>query len=192
MGLDPRRDCEFGVVSRAFVLAGGASTRFGQDKASYVVNGKPMVMWVAEAIQAAGLSVSLVVRDESLRGLGLPLIVEPESMGRYPLRGVLAGLKTLDATESALFCPCDLPDLTAASVRRLVSTAAPAVAFDGERVHPLLGVLGAGAAGDLLRHIALRGSATAFFEGAERVLVPVGELRNVNRVGDLPIFTTGS
>jgi molybdopterin-guanine dinucleotide biosynthesis protein A len=173
------------VVSRAFVLAGGASKRFGQDKASYLVNGKPMVMWVVEAIRAAGLSVSLVVRDASLRGLGVPLIVEPESVGHYPLRGVLAGLEALKAGETALFCPCDLPFLTEKSVQQMAGAVAPAVAFDGERVHPLLALLGTGAVGALLEHISNQGSATAFFEGAERVLLPTAELRNVNRVGAL-------
>jgi len=173
------------VVSRAFVLAGGASKRFGQDKASFVLKGKPMALWVAEAFQAAGLSVHLVVRDEKLRGLGLPLIVEPPSEGHYPLRGVLAGLETLGQGEAALFCPCDLPFLTEASVRRMADTVAPAVAFDGERVHPLFVSLGRGALGALREHIAGHGSAMGFVEGAKRVSVPVGELRNVNRVGDL-------
>jgi molybdopterin-guanine dinucleotide biosynthesis protein A len=167
------------------VLAGGASERFGQDKASFVLNGKPMVLWVAEVFQAAGLSVSLVVRDEKLQGLGLPLIVEPPSEGHYPLRGVLAGLGTLDDDESALFCPCDLPYLKQASVRRLVGAPAPSVAFDGERVHPLFVHLAGSSWGALQDHIERQASATAFVASANRVELPMGELRNINRQEDL-------
>ncbi len=150
-----------------------------------MLNGKPMALGVAAVFQAAGLSVSLVVRDEKLRDLGLPLIVEPPSEGHYPLRGVLAGLGTLEQCESALFCPCDLPYLTPESVQRLVEAPAPAVAFDGERPHPLFVHLARSSWGALRDHIERQDSATAFVTLAHRVGVPMRELRNINRQEDL-------
>jgi molybdopterin-guanine dinucleotide biosynthesis protein A len=173
------------VVKQAFVLAGGASKRFGQEKASFVFDGKPMVMHVVNAFQKAGLSVSLVVRDTSLENLGLPLLLESVTDSRYPLRGVLAGLESLKTGESAIFCPCDLPFLSAQSVATMAGSPVFSVAFDGERVHPLLAHFSSDAQEALRGHIADQSSAMSFVAEAHRVVLPRSELRNINRPEDL-------
>ena len=121
----------------AWILAGGLSSRFGSDKAVYVVGGEPMVVRIATAIRASGLEPGLVARHP--RGLELREIIEPEGP-RHPLRGVAAALLweswQSPAHPLALVCPCDLPALTEAQVRALVA-AGPAVALG----QPLLGVL---------------------------------------------------
>jgi molybdopterin-guanine dinucleotide biosynthesis protein A len=173
------------VVKRAFVLAGGASQRFGQEKSTFVLDGKPMVMHVVTAFQAAGLSVSLVVRDTSLLDLGLPLILESVTESRYPLRGVLAGLEVLAKGESALFCPCDLPFLSAQSVAAMAASPVFSVASDGERVHPLLAHFSSDAQEGLRSHIVSQSSAMSFVVEAHRVVLPSRDLRNINRPEDL-------
>lgn len=123
----------------AFILAGGRSSRFGTDKALYPScggDGLPLAAQVAAALQTAGLQVWLIRRaappgGDPSPGIGasahpalrdLPLLLEPAAPDRHPLYGVAAGLslaKDLSAT-SAIFCPCDLPDLSPAHIRPLL------------------------------------------------------------------------
>ena len=173
------------MVKRAFVLAGGGSTRFGSDKALHLLDGRPMVLHVVEALQGAGLDVALVVRTPSLASLGLPLLQEPESEGFYPLRGILSGLDALEPGESAIFAPCDLPFIDSSSVLSLVETSSPAVASDGTRVHPLFAHYAASARDRLALLLEKQGSARSFAETAERVVMPVEILRNINHPDDL-------
>jgi molybdenum cofactor guanylyltransferase len=125
---------------RAFVLAGGASTRFGSDKARYKINGLAMVVRVAKAFESAGFQVSIIARDNRLLDCGFPLLVESETGPLHPLAGVIAGLESLEAGESALFAPCDVPFLSTVDINALATSAAPAIAvsIDSEKTHPLI------------------------------------------------------
>ena len=125
---------------RAFVLAGGASTRFGSDKARYEIDGLAMVVRVAKGFESAGLQVSIVARDNRLLDCGFPLLVGSETGPLHPLAGVVAGLESLDAGESALFAPCDVPFLSNVDITSLATSTAPAIAvsIDSEKTHPLI------------------------------------------------------
>ena len=50
------------------ILAGGLSSRFGQDKAQYVYRGKPLIAWVMDSLTEA--SESFVVSNYTYPGLG--------------------------------------------------------------------------------------------------------------------------
>ena len=112
----------------AWILAGGRSTRFGSDKARYVVDGEPLLVRTARVLREAGLAPVALVREP--RGLGVPERLEPDGP-RHPLWGVACAL----ADGDGFFAPVDLVDLDAARVVRLL--AARAVAAD----QPLLGVI---------------------------------------------------
>lgn len=162
------------------VLAGGLSTRFGQDKALYAVDGVPLALRVAGALRGAGLEVVVVARDRRLEALGLPVLLEPEAPTRHPLWGVAAALAVYP---EVLLAPCDLPALDVPTVRALLAAPAPAVAWDGERVHPLLGRYGAGLQARAAALAAEGGAARAFAEGAARVWVRAAAVGNLNRPG---------
>lgn len=49
------------------ILAGGQSSRFGQDKALYVYKGKPLITWVLDGM--AGASERLVIANRPYPGL---------------------------------------------------------------------------------------------------------------------------
>ncbi len=49
------------------VLAGGSSSRFGQDKALYIYKGKPLIAWVLDSM--AGASERLVIANRPYPGL---------------------------------------------------------------------------------------------------------------------------
>lgn len=159
------------------VLAGGYSRRFGQDKALYAVEGRPMVARVAGALAAAGLDVVIVARDLRLEGLGLPVLVEPDAPTRHPLWGLAAALAAYPAV---LVAPCDLAWLDAATVRALLEAAPPAVAWDGERVHPLLGVYPDAWRERALTHAAEGWPVRRFAEGAALVPVRPEAVGNLN------------
>ena len=46
----------------AFILAGGQSSRMGQDKARLLWHGRPLVEWLQRQIQPLAASVTLVVK----------------------------------------------------------------------------------------------------------------------------------
>jgi molybdopterin-guanine dinucleotide biosynthesis protein A len=134
------------MPTRAIVLVGGASRRFGADKAALRVGGEPLIDRVAGAARDAGLPVCVVGRDPAALGaLGAwPWI--PDSA---PTSGPLAAL--LDAADDApglalLALPVDLPRITAAHVARLAAPLPDGATWrfvtDGEgRSSPLPGLL---------------------------------------------------
>lgn len=119
-----------------FVLAGGASSRMGSDKARLPHDGWPIGAVLCARLEAAGLRATLVRRHDDglpwLRpdGRQVPVLLEPDDGPRHPLRGVLAAL---DATrDDVLVIPCDVPDLSVDAIARVAR--GPCVA-DG---HPLI------------------------------------------------------
>ncbi len=96
----------------AIILAGGRSTRFGSDKASALLCGRPLLGWVVQAAAEACEQV-IVVRA---KGQVLPLfeprapfrVVEDGHDGLGPLAGIIAGLRASDS-ERCLVCSCDAP-----------------------------------------------------------------------------------
>ncbi len=157
--------------------------RFGSDKARHPIDGVPMAARVASALEAAGLPVCLVVRDEALADLGIPLLREaPSPESPHPLRGLLAALQSLEDGETALLVPCDLPGLQASGVARLVKAGAPSVAVDESgSPHPLLAHLPGFWAPRVAAVLAVNGSATDALAGARPVPLPGDQLVNWNR-----------
>jgi len=180
------------VVRRGYVLAGGRSSRMGRDKARIPVQGVPMAERVAGVLAQTGLQVTLIRRgpaqpDEPAwhlpDGTALPVIREPDDGAPHPLHGVVAALE--HARAPILICPCDVPDLHPDDVRALLGAGPSAVAWDGQRVHPLLAVLDPSVL-DRARRLARAGGAVRdLIQGFRRVRLPAQHLRNVNRPQDL-------
>ena len=111
------------------VLAGGASTRMGSDKAFIEIEGVPMVARAAAALTAAGVAGVLVVGGDAARlgELGL-LAVGDRHPGEGPLGGVITALGALDssgsfdgaAVEAVVTLPCDVIEPEVAAVRGVI------------------------------------------------------------------------
>ncbi len=71
------------------VLAGGASRRFGQDKALYPYRGKPLLLWVLESLGGAGERFIVAGRPYAF---GVPVHPDLLPGGLGPLVGLYTAL----------------------------------------------------------------------------------------------------
>ncbi|MFC7139066.1 molybdenum cofactor guanylyltransferase [Halosimplex aquaticum] len=121
---------------RGVVLAGGRSTRFGEEnKALARLDGRPVVAHVVETVAEATdgtpvLSVATDSQAEQLCGaLGRPVETVRDGVGRSgPLAGLAAAAEAVDAPW-LFVCACDMPLVTPESVDALCARAA---AVDGD------------------------------------------------------------
>lgn len=89
-----------------FVLAGGKSSRMGEDKALLRFGGRPMVEIAVEKLRGFCAEVTIAGNREDL--VGFAPVVGETRVGVGPAAGVESGLKA--ATEEwAMFVPVDVP-----------------------------------------------------------------------------------
>ena len=100
-----------------FVLAGGRSTRMGQDKALVEVEGKPLVAHALGILRGAGLAASLAGGACGLEAFA-PVVADAEP-GLGPLAGICAALASTSA-RLAVFLPIDQPLLPVSLIDFLV------------------------------------------------------------------------
>lgn len=106
-----------------FILAGGASSRMGADKAHLRLGGRTLVGRAAAALGGVVGRVSVVSSKPGAAAFGLPVV--PDLFGG---RGALGGLHAAlahAASEWVLVLSCDLPFVTAALCERLASLRGP-------------------------------------------------------------------
>jgi len=108
-----------------FVLAGGRSSRMGEDKALVRFAGKPLVERALETLRQADLEPSIAGARSSVAFQSLKAfapVVEDAEAGLGPLSGICAALESTDARWS-VFLPVDLPLLPATLVAFLLNHA---------------------------------------------------------------------
>jgi len=98
----------------AIILAGGFSTRFGQDKGLVELAGKPLVLHVLDRVSKVVSESLVVVSSESQRNAFVPFVESKTKviMDKYSLRspivGALTGFENAFG-EYSLLLPCDTP-----------------------------------------------------------------------------------
>ena len=90
-----------------FVLAGGKSSRMGQDKALMRLGGKLLVQRAAEILRPFVREVTLLAPAGRYRNLGLSMVAD-KWPDQGPLAAVCTGLLSSSA-EWSIFLACDLP-----------------------------------------------------------------------------------
>ena len=116
---------------RGYVLAGGASSRFGTDKAVAELQGEAMVTRSAKLVSSVTSIVKIVSPVEKLKSQEYATIPD-RWPGEGPLGGILTALS--DAKQSAgtdalaLVVSCDMPFLTAEWLQFLAERAAETAA----------------------------------------------------------------
>ncbi len=162
------------------ILAGGASRRFGSDKAAALWRGVALLDHVAARLRGQCDALVVIGREWP----GLTGVADVPAPGLGPLGG-LAGALAYGLSRghaAVLTSGCDLPDLPLDLAERLVRPNAVAAG------QPLLGLWETGLAGRLAGYLAatedrsLRGWVREV--GAREADLPIAP-RNVNRPDDL-------
>jgi molybdenum cofactor guanylyltransferase len=147
------------------ILAGGLARRMNnQDKGLVNFKDQPMVSYAIAAMNAvADQTIINANRNISeYQAFGLPVVSDQTDSFDGPLAGVLTAMLFAE-TGVLLVIPCDSPLVKANHLQKLLSTLAEhdvdvAVAFDGERLHPVF----------LAIKVSLQSSLQAYLHGGQR------------------------
>jgi molybdopterin-guanine dinucleotide biosynthesis protein A len=110
------------------ILAGGQSTRMGTDKALVELAGRPMVLHVADALEAAGCRVTVIGRSD--RPAGLHSVPDSPAGRRGPVAGLATALRVA-AGAPVVLVAVDQPFVRPPTIRQLLAVA------DGDAVVPI-------------------------------------------------------
>lgn len=126
------------------ILAGGRATRMNhQDKGLVLYKNAPLISYAIAAMLPVVHDV-LINANRNLseyKRFNLPVVADQTRSFDGPLAGILTALCHSTA-EILLVMPCDSPLITAAHLQKLLTALIEserdiAVAFDGERLHPV-------------------------------------------------------
>lgn len=107
----------------AFIIAGGKSSRFGQDKTLYLYKGKPLIEHVLSVLVTVFSDIAIVTNEtEKFQYLNLPLYTDiiPDA---GPIGGLHSALKN-SRTERIFICASDLPYIRPEPIQYMISVAA--------------------------------------------------------------------
>ncbi|WP_301585610.1 molybdenum cofactor guanylyltransferase MobA [Halomonas alkaliantarctica] len=145
------------------ILAGGEGRRMGgRDKGLEPFAGLPLVAHVAKRFdgQVAELMINANRNTDAYALFATRVIEDAEGGFKGPLMGIYSGLRAAE-TPWLLVAPCDSPALPHDLVNRMVAGISSesgeydiAVAFDGERLHPVVALLRTSLADDLANALA--------------------------------------
>jgi molybdopterin-guanine dinucleotide biosynthesis protein A len=188
----------------ALIVAGGKSTRFGSDKASAVVAGRPLLEWVVRGVSPACAAIVVVgARGQAIAGFETEhrlTFVEDEYPDQGPLAGLVSGLPAV-STPLVFAVSCDVPLVQPGLIAGLATIAK---GFDvlvpevGGFLQPLHAVYRVAACLPVFRAAVQAGrlKITSGYSGLRvrtvgelevRTLDPdLASFRNVNRADDLP------
>ena len=116
------------------VLAGGRSSRMGENKAHLIWDGIPLYQHMMALLDQAGVS-RIMVSGEGYGSHSVP----DELPGRGPLSGIHAALSELDDGEQLLVVPVDMPLLPVEALMTLADQQQPCC-FEGYTLPMLLPV----------------------------------------------------
>ena len=98
-----------------YLLAGGASSRFGRDKSLVEIAGKTVLQRTFDLVGEVAESVKVVARSRRYSNLQIP-IVEDRWPGEGPLGGIITALRATESDPRAaawnFIVSCDMPFLT--------------------------------------------------------------------------------
>ena len=126
------------------ILAGGLARRMNNlDKGLINYNSRQMVSYAIAALASVvDLSIINANRNrEQYQTFGLPVVADQTDSFDGPLAGILTAMLYIEA-DLLVVIPCDSPLIKAEHLKKLLATRAKdnsdvAVAFDGERLHPV-------------------------------------------------------
>ncbi len=107
----------------AYILAGGKSTRMGEEKGLMKFNEKPLIQYVIDAVQQVTTDIFIVTNNEAYLPFGFPLISDLQK-GLGPA-GAIDTVLFHSTADTNLIIACDMPFIDADSIRYLISQQRP-------------------------------------------------------------------
>ena len=168
------------------VLAGGLARRMGQqDKGLLLFNERPLVSYALAAMSPVvdDLLISANRNQERYRQFGFPVIDDGNDCFDGPLAGIMAAMR---ATQNPvlLVMPCDSPLLAAEHVERLLAALTDdvdiAMAYDGQRGHPVFAALKTRLQDDLQDYLSCGGrKLQLWFERHRLIRVDFSDVKSI-------------
>ncbi|MBM3416869.1 MAG: molybdenum cofactor guanylyltransferase [Bacteroidetes bacterium] len=103
----------------AIILAGGKSSRMGEDKGLVFFKNKRLVEYVTEEVNKVSTYIIIISANPAYKEFGFPCI-EDELKGKGPLGGIYTGLKH-SPTQKNLLLGCDMPFLSEKLLQELIN-----------------------------------------------------------------------
>lgn len=107
------------MPATAILLAGGDSTRMGQDKTMLPIDGQPMIKHVYEQLQPHFSQTLVSSSNASLHDFLGATVVADDVAGRGPLAGIASALKA-SASNVNFVMACDMPEIDAGLIRAML------------------------------------------------------------------------
>jgi molybdopterin-guanine dinucleotide biosynthesis protein A len=111
----------------AYILAGGGSTRFGQDKALAELGGQPMLLRMRDLLATVSDTINVIAPPEKYSALGIRGIPDLWP-GEGPLGGIITALEhsqgNFPGREWQIILSCDMPFLNTEWLNFLAQRAA--------------------------------------------------------------------
>jgi molybdenum cofactor guanylyltransferase len=128
---------ELGII----ILAGGKSSRMGEDKGLMSLFGKPMISYVIETVQDICDHIIIVSDNPNYKQFKYQ-VVKDVFKEKGPLGGIYSGLNS-SVHEKSLLLSCDIPYIKTSLLEFLIDHSQGfdiTVARYQERLHPLIGI----------------------------------------------------
>ncbi len=101
-----------------YILAGGKSSRMGQDKGLMLFNQKPLVQYVLQSLQTVVNKVIIVANNPAYQQFGCE-VIEDNRKGIGPAGGIFTAFNH-SATEWNFIVGCDMPFISAPAIEYIL------------------------------------------------------------------------
>ena len=103
-----------------YILAGGDSKRFGEDKSLFEYEGMSLIKRMLNLLSPLVFSTKIVTKSgREFNGLGVKILYDDLDV-QTPLAGILRGLEDTDGW--GMFLACDLPNMKPEIISRLLNS----------------------------------------------------------------------
>ncbi|MEP1258362.1 molybdenum cofactor guanylyltransferase, partial [Algoriphagus sp.] len=123
-----------------FILAGGKSSRMGEEKGLAKLHGKPMIQYLIEATSGLAQSQSIIGHHPDYSQFGIPVFTDliPDN---GPLGGIYTALSYC-STDRALILSCDSPLIQSQTLVKMIAhfNGKILVGTLGDRMYPFPGI----------------------------------------------------
>ncbi len=123
------------------ILAGGKSSRMGQDKGLMLLNEKPMIQHVIDVLKPITNQIIIIANSKQYQQFGYP-VYEDEVKDKGPVGGIYTGLNN-SSNLTNIIVSCDTPHISSKLLTYLLTQSLEyevTIPVFNNKVHPLIGV----------------------------------------------------